>query len=47
MQVVGGGIRRGRFGGEEPQADETVKREIGNEVFGGKNLHGGGTRVVS
>jgi len=46
-EVVGGGVRRGRVRGEEPEADEAVKREIGDEVFGGKNLHGGGTRVVS
>ena len=51
-EVVGGGGGGGRFGGggggggEEPEADEAVEREIGDEVFGGKNLHGGGTRVV-
>lgn len=43
----GGGEGFGGGGGEEPEADEAVEREIGDEVFGGKNLHGGGTGVVS
>lgn len=43
----GGGEGFGGGGGEEPEADEAVEREIGDEVFGGKNLQGGGTRVVA
>jgi len=46
-EVVGGGFGRRRVRGEEPEADEAVKGEIGDEVFRGKNLHGGGTRIVS
>lgn len=30
----------------EPEVNEAVESEVGDEVLGGKDLHGSGTRVM-
>ncbi|OWM70145.1 hypothetical protein CDL15_Pgr025995 [Punica granatum] len=46
-EEVGGGEGRGEAGGVGQDANEALEGEVGDEVGGGKDLHGGGAGVVT